>query len=65
MLVSTAVSENVVPGIAKVLENYLATFSMDDVISNPNKQRNMNFKIKKGRVVASENWDFPFENEAL
>jgi len=55
MLVSKAVSENVVPGIAKTLEQYIIINMHNDVVSSPEVKRRFNFKIKQGKFFATEN----------
>lgn len=57
MLISNAVSENVIPGIAKTLESYIIVHNMDDVLSNPSGPRQLNYKIKSGRIFAKESED--------
>lgn len=54
MLVSQAVSENIIPGIAKTLESYIIVYNMNDVITNPKGPRQINYKIKGGRIFAKE-----------
>jgi hypothetical protein len=46
MLVSNAVTQNIIPGICKMVENYLIVYSMDDVLGNIKKQRKVNYKIR-------------------
>lgn len=57
MLVSNAVSENVIPGIAKTLESYIIVHNMNDVLTNPAGPRQLNYKIKSGRIFAKESED--------
>ena len=57
MLISQAVSENVIPGIAKTLESYIIVYNMNDVLSNPTGPRQVNYKIKGGRIFAKESED--------
>jgi len=57
MLVSQAVSENVVPGIAKTLEQYIIVNMHNDVVSSPEVKRRYNFKIKQGKFFATESVD--------
>jgi len=58
MLVSKAVSENIVPGIAKALELYILTYSHDQYLQTAGQSRNVNFKIKGGKITATEGVDF-------
>jgi hypothetical protein len=55
MLVSQAVSENIVPGIAKTIEQYIIVNMHNDVVSSPEVKRQLNFKIKRGKFFATEN----------
>lgn len=57
MLISQAVSENVIPGIAKTLESYIMVYNMNDVISSPMGPRQINYKIKAGKIFAKEGED--------
>lgn len=54
MLVSKTVSENIIPALAKTIEQYIITYGMDDVISHPERTRNVNFKLKGNMIVAQE-----------
>ena len=55
MLVSKAISENIVPGIAKTLESYIIVNAKDTIISNPAVRKEYNFKIKGRNLVMKEN----------
>jgi hypothetical protein len=61
MIVSQAVSENIVPGLAKAVESYILIYAKDTIITNPYVQRNFNFKIKGGKLYAHENINFTQE----
>lgn len=56
MLVSQAVSENSIPAISKTVEIYIAGNKMGEVINNPNFEKavNANYKIKGGKIIATE-----------
>ena len=54
MIVSNAVSETALPGIAKMLEQYLLAYSKDDILGEIGIQRRVNFKIKGGKLFMSE-----------
>jgi len=54
MLVSKTVSENIIPALTKTVEQYIITYGMDDVISHPERKRNVNFKIKGNKIIATE-----------
>ena len=60
MITSSAVGENAIPGIAKMIENYLIAFSMDDVLRGIKLQRRVNFKMK-GRKL----WMMEAKGDAL
>ena len=46
VIVSRAVGENIIPGICKMLENYLVVYSMDDILGNIKSTRKVNYKIR-------------------
>lgn len=54
MLISKTVSENIIPALTKTVEQYIITYGMDDVISHPERKRNVNFKIKGNQIIAQE-----------
>lgn len=54
MLVSRAVGPNVIPGICKMIENYIMLYSMDDVLSEVRIQAKMNYKIKGKKIMESD-----------
>jgi hypothetical protein len=60
MLVSQAVSENAIPGIAKTLESFIIINAQNSIISNAEvrKNTNLNFKIKQGKLFVKESEDF-------
>ena len=54
MLVSRAVGPNVIPGICKMIENYIMLYSMDDVLSEVRIQAKMNYKIRGKKIMESD-----------
>lgn len=55
MLTSRAVSENIVPGIAKTIESYIIINAQNSLVSNPAlKKQNYNFKIKGKNLTLKE-----------
>jgi hypothetical protein len=63
MLVSKTVSENIIPALTKTVEQYIITYGMDDVISHPERKRNVNFKIKGNKIIATEVRELPPDSE--
>lgn len=59
MLISQAVSENIIPGISKTIEGYILANAKSAVVDNPDVNRNFNFKIKNKKLVAYENIKLP------
>lgn len=54
LLTSTAVSENIVPGISKTLEQYIIVHLHNEVVTSPDVKRNFDFKIKGGKFFMKE-----------
>lgn len=54
MLVSQAVSENAIPGIAKTIESYILTYGHHALVSNSALPRNFSFKVKGKNLTLSE-----------
>lgn len=50
MLISNSVSKIIIPGIAKVIENYILIYQIDDVIWNA-KQGKIKYKVKGGKII--------------
>ncbi len=57
MLVSRAVSENIVPGLAKTIEGYIIVNAKDSIITDVEVKKRYNFKIKAGKMIAKESVD--------
>jgi flagellar motor protein MotB len=59
MLVSQAVSENVIPGVAKTLESFIIVNAQNMIINNGELKRksNMNFKLKGNKLFMKESID--------
>lgn len=57
MLISKAVSENIVPGLTKTIEAYIIANAKDIIITNPEVKRNFNFKIKGKQIIRREDVD--------
>ena len=59
MMVSQSISENTLPGVAKMLEAYIAIYMQDDVMNTingkkfglPRSKRDMRYKIKRGKII--------------
>ena len=62
MLVSNTVSRNIIPGIAKVLENYLMVYGitsiMDKAMNQLDKKDRPKYSFKQKRLVFKESEDF-------
>lgn len=62
MLVSNTVSRNIIPGIAKVLENYLMVYGitsiMDKAMSQLDKKDRPNYSFKQKKLVFKESEDY-------
>jgi len=56
LLVSNTVSKNIVPGVAKVLENYIMVYGMSSVLRQIHKDKNIkgNYSIQNNKVVRRE-----------
>lgn len=54
MLVSKAVSENIVPGLTKTIEQFIIVNLKDTILSNPEVKKKLNLKLKNGRLMATE-----------
>jgi len=54
VIVSRAVGENIIPGICKMLENYLVVYSMDDILGNIKSTRKVNYKIRGKKLFESD-----------
>lgn len=65
MITSSAVGENAIPGIAKMIENYLIAFSMDDVLRGIKLQRRVNFKMKGRKLWMMEAKGDPLDPETM
>lgn len=65
MLVSRAVSENIVPGLAKTIEGYIIVNAKDSIITNPEIKRRLNFKIQGGKLIAREGLDLSEGSEGM
>lgn len=65
MITSSAVGENAIPGIAKMIENYLIAFSMDDVLRGIKLQRRVNFKMKGRKLWMMEAKGDPLDAETM
>lgn len=50
MLISNTVSKVIIPGIAKVIENYILIYQIDDVIWNA-RQGKIKYKVKGGKII--------------
>ncbi len=50
MLISNSVSKTIIPGIAKVVENYILIYQMDDIIWSA-KQGKIKYKVKSGKII--------------
>ena len=55
MLVSNAVSENIIPGIVKTAEAFIIIDSKNTIIDNSNINRKYKIKLKSGRLTMREN----------
>ena len=55
LLVSNTVSKNIVPGVAKVLENYIIAYGLDDILSQLRKEKGKaNYRISNNKVIKRE-----------
>lgn len=50
MLVSRAVGDNIIPGICKMIENYLIAYHMNDVLGDVRQRRRVNYKIRGKKI---------------
>ena len=57
MLISKSVSENIVPGLVKTVESYIVVNMKDGLLTSRDIKKNLNFKIKSGKIIATENVD--------
>ena len=55
MLISNAVSENIIPGIVKTVEGFIVVESKNMIIDNSNVKRRYKIKLKSGRLTMREN----------
>jgi len=54
MLVSKAVGGNILPGISKMLENYLVVYNMNDILGNIKTARKVNYKIRGKKLFEGD-----------
>ena len=54
MLVSKAVGGNIIPGISKMLENYLVVYNMNDILGNIKTARKINYKIRGKKLFEGD-----------
>jgi len=57
LLVSNTVSKNIIPGIAKVLENYLLVYRMDDIMANARKKAGIKMRKQGKKLIRRESED--------
>jgi len=57
MIVSKGVSENIVPGLTKTVEQYIIVNAKDTMLSNPEVMKQVKLKIKGGKLFAQESVD--------
>ena len=55
MLISNAVSENIIPGIVKTAEAFIVVNQKIWIIDNPDVKRKFKIKLKSGRLTMQEN----------
>ncbi len=57
LLVSNTISKNIVPGVVKVLENYIIVYGLDSILDQLRTERGTkgNYRISNNKVIKREN----------
>lgn len=54
LLVSNTISKNIVPGVAKVLENYLMVYGLESIMARARKDLKVDYRITNKKIVMKE-----------
>lgn len=64
LLVSNTVSKNIIPGVAKVLENYIIVYGLDSILAQlrTDVKSKANYRISNKKVIKREDVSFDVSN---